>query len=66
MEYETKLEKFKRISGIYALKTFILGFVFILAGIVITLFLKNNWYIILSAIGFFIVLWAVSEGKQED
>ena len=67
MEYESKMERFKRHSGLYALKTFIFGFLLILAGIISTFFLSDNkWPIILSVVGLLIVLWAVSEGKQED
>ena len=66
MEEESSLEKFQRISGIYALKTFSLGFLFILIGIILTFFSDNKLFYIVLATGFFIVLWAISEGKRED
>jgi len=66
IEQESKSEKFKRTSGIYAIKTFILGFMLILLGIVVSLFYNNRWLYLISAAGLLIVLWAVSEGNQEN
>ena len=66
MEQESKSEKFKRTSGLYALKSFIFGTILIVLGIILNLLLKNNLYFIISATGLLIVLWAISKGNTEE